>query len=127
MSYENVLICYCKLLWFSTAFYIFGKVLSFRQDFLFWKGGFHYGKQQAQKDNDLRFCDIHSYRHFHASVLIFSGVDPVSVSADLGHTAVSTTTSIYCHMFQEAQARTSDVIANALDFSKRKTDDRPAV
>ena len=66
-------------------------------------------------------------RHFHASVLIFSGVDPVSVSADLGHTAVSTTTSIYCHMFQEAQARTSDVIANALDFSKRKTDDRPAV
>lgn len=83
--------------------------------------------QDFCKKNDIRFCDIHSLRHFHASVLIFSGVDPVSVSADLGHTAVSTTTSIYCHMFQEAQARTSDVIANALDFSKRKTDDRPAV
>ena len=37
---------------------------------------------------------------------------------------------IYCHMFQEAQARTSDVIANALDFNKNKgttTADRPAV
>ena len=33
----------------------------------------------------------------------------------------------YCHMFQEAQARTSDVIANALNFSKRKTEERPAV
>ena len=79
------------------------------------------------RKNNIRFCDIHSLRHFHASVLIFSGVDPVSVSADLGHTAVSTTTSIYCHMFQEAQARTSDIIANALDFNKHKTDDRPAV
>lgn len=74
--------------------------------------------QDFCKKNDIRFCDIHSLRHFHASVLIFSGVDPVSVSADLGHTAVSTTTGIYVHMFQEAQARTSDIIANALDFSK---------
>ena len=35
-----------------------------------------------------------------------------------------TTTSTYVHMFQEAQARTSDVIEKALNFSKRKNDDQ---
>ena len=74
----------------------------------------------------MRFCDVHSMRHFHASLLIFAGVDPATVSADLGHSAISTTTSTYVHMFQEAQARTSDVIENALNFSKRKNDDQQA-
>ena len=77
--------------------------------------------------NGVPFYGIHSIRHFFASSLIHENVDLASVSSALGHTAVSTTTSIYCHMFQEAQARTSDIIANALDFNKRKTDDRPAV
>ena len=77
--------------------------------------------------NGMRFCDVHSMRHFHASLLIFAGVDPATVSADLGHSAISTTTGIYVHMFQEAQARTSDVIANALDFSKTdKTEEKKA-
>lgn len=77
--------------------------------------------------NGMRFCDVHSMRHFHASILIFAGVDPATVSADLGHSAISTTTGIYVHMFQEAQARTSDVIANALDFSKAdKTEEKKA-
>lgn len=60
--------------------------------------------------NSIRFCDIHSLRHLHASLLINAGVDVVAVSGDLGHSQVSTTTNIYCHMFQEAQARTSQAI-----------------
>lgn len=52
--------------------------------------------------NSIRFCDIHSLRHLHASLLINAGVDVVAVSGDLGHSQVSTTTNIYCHMFQEA-------------------------
>ena len=63
------------------------------------------------------------FGHFHASLLIFAGVDPVSVSADLGHTAVSTTTSLYCHMFREAQARNCDVIAKALNFDDDSPED----
>ena len=35
-----------------------------------------------------------------------------------------TTTSIYCHVFQQAQARASEAIANVLDF-KKKHDDEP--
>lgn len=70
--------------------------------------------------NNFRFCDIHSMRHFNASVLINAGVDAVAVSGALGHAQVSTTTNIYCHLFQEAQARTGDAVAEALNFSKNK-------
>lgn len=70
--------------------------------------------------NNMRFCDIHSFRHAHASILIQSGIDVATVSADLGHTNSGTTLGIYTHEFQEAQARTSDIIANALDFSKKR-------
>ena len=69
--------------------------------------------------NNVRFCDIHSLRHLHASLLINAGVDVVAVSGDLGHSQVSTTSNIYCHMFQEAQARTSNAIAEALSFDNK--------
>lgn len=72
------------------------------------------------KDHDFKFCTIHSFRHLHASLLINAGVDVVAVSGDLGHSQVSTTTNIYCHMFQEAQARTSQAIADALIFDKKE-------
>lgn len=59
-------------------------------------------------------------RHLHASMLINAGVDVVAVSGDLGHSQASTTTNIYCHMFQEAQARTSRAIADALIVDKKE-------
>lgn len=70
--------------------------------------------------NSIRFCDIHSLRHLHASMLINAGVDVVAVSGDFGHSHASTTTNIYCHMFQEAQGRTSRAIADALIFDKKE-------
>ncbi len=65
----------------------------------------------------LRFCDIHSLRHFNATVLIQSGIDAATVSSALGHSSISTTTSIYYHAFQEAQARTGPVIASVMNFT----------
>lgn len=70
--------------------------------------------------NNLRFCDLHSFRHAHASILIHAGVDVATVSADLGHSNSMTTLGIYTHEFQEAQARTSDIIAETLNFDKKK-------
>ncbi len=69
--------------------------------------------------NNFRFCDIHSLRHFYASALINEGVDAAAVSGALGHSVISTTTSIYCHVFQQAQARAGDAIASVLDFSSK--------
>lgn len=64
----------------------------------------------------MQFCDIHSLRHFNATVLIHSGIDAAAVSSALGHSSISTT-NIYCHAFNEAQARTGNAIAAALDFT----------
>lgn len=72
------------------------------------------------KRNSFRFCDIHSLRHLHASLLINAGVDMVSVSNDMGHSCVGTTSNIYCHMFQEAKARNCDAITKALSFDNKK-------
>ena len=68
--------------------------------------------------NNFRFCDIHSLRHFYASALINKGVDAAAVSGALGHSTITTTTSIYCHVFNQAQARAGEAIASVLDFHK---------
>ena len=73
------------------------------------------------KKNNFPFRDIHSLRHFYASALINEGIDVATVSSALGHSAISTTTSIYLHAFQDANARASEAIANVLDFSKKET------
>jgi len=73
------------------------------------------------KNNGMRFCGIHGFRHLHASLLIYAGVDVATVSADLGHVNSNTTLSVYTHEFDEVQARTSDVIEKALDFSTNKS------
>lgn len=79
----------------------------------FWLGEF------CEK-HDLPFYGLHSFRHLFCSLLVNQGVDIVTVSGALGHSCVSTTSNVYCHMFQEAQAKVSDAVANALDFSKNK-------
>lgn len=53
----------------------------------------------------------HTLRHTHASILIFQGVDPKTISARLGHTDVAFTLSVYGHLFpgkDEAAAREVD-------------------
>ena len=61
-----------------------------------------------------------AFRHFYASALINEGVDAAAVSGALGHSVISTTTSIYCHVVQQAQAKAGDAIASVLDFSSKK-------
>ena len=66
--------------------------------------------------NDLPFYGLHSFRHLFASLLVNQGVDIVTVSGALGHSTVSTTSNIYCHMIENSQERASEAIANALNF-----------
>ena len=73
--------------------------------------------------NDLPFYGIHSLRHFYASALINANVDAATVSSALGHSVISTTTSIYCHTFEEAQAKAGNAIASVLNFSPKKSDE----
>ena len=54
---------------------------------------------------------LHALRHSHASALIASGADPVTVSRRLGHGSPAVTMSVYAHMF----GRSDETAAAAMD------------
>lgn len=85
----------------------------------FWLGEF------CEK-HDLPFYGLHSFRHLFASLLVNQGVDIVTVSGALGHSTVSTTSNIYCHMLEESRAKVSDAVSSALDFSGKKNEPKGA-
>lgn len=66
------------------------------------------------KRTGMRFVNIHSFRHFNASVLINNGVDVQTVQGCLGHSSATTTLNIYAHSFQEAQAKAMDSVASCI-------------
>lgn len=68
----------------------------------------------------MRYVCNHSFRHFNASVLINNGVDVKTVQSCLGHSAPTTTLSIYCHTFQAAQIRAMDCVAETISFKPDK-------
>ena len=92
-----------------------------------YKGEPYKWQKKLTEEHGMRFCDIHSLRHFNATVLIRSGVDAAAVSSALGHSSISTTTNIYCHAFNEAQARTGEAIAAVLDFTSTKSETEPVI
>ncbi|MCM1276289.1 MAG: site-specific integrase [Lachnospiraceae bacterium] len=75
-----------------------------------------------------RFCErhnfpfhgIHQFRHLFCSLLVNQGVDIVTVSNALGHSSVTTTSSIYCHVLANSRAKVSEAISSALNFSGEK-------
>lgn len=85
----------------------------------FWLGEF------CEK-HDLPFYGLHSFRHLFASLLVNQGVDIVTVSGALGHSTVSTTSNIYCHMLEESRAKVSDAVSSALNFSCNKKEPKGA-
>lgn len=72
------------------------------------------------KREELRYVNVHSFRHLNASMLIRNGVDVRTVSAALEHSQTSTTLNIYAHAFDEAQAKASEAIADALNLDWKK-------
>ena len=58
---------------------------------------------------------VHSLRHFHASVTLQSGQNPVVVSKRLGHANVSITTNVYAHVLPGWQRQAADAFAQAMD------------
>lgn len=70
--------------------------------------------------NDLPFYGLHSFRHFAASALISAGLDVTTVSGALGHSCQTTTLNVYCHQFQNAQARVAEAMDGAFGFLDRR-------
>lgn len=70
------------------------------------------------KRHGLPHINPHGFRHTMASMLIFNGMDPVSVSHRLGHSETSTTVDIYSHMIADADSRATDLIGDAMNAKK---------
>ncbi|MBQ3842656.1 MAG: tyrosine-type recombinase/integrase [Ruminiclostridium sp.] len=62
----------------------------------------------------IRFCDIHSIRHYFASKLILGGIDIIRVSSASGHSSIATTQSTYLHEIKEYEARNSSIITDKI-------------
>lgn len=58
---------------------------------------------------------LHDLRHFHASLLLQSGQNPVLVSKRLGHSSVSMTLDIYGHLMPGWQREAAEVFAKAME------------
>lgn len=57
---------------------------------------------------------FHALRHTHASTLIASGLDPLTVSRRLGHTSGGFTLSVYAHLFSNTDDKAAAIMQAAL-------------
>lgn len=57
---------------------------------------------------------LHSLRHTNATLMIAGGEDVLTVSRRLGHAQASTTTNIYGHAIQAANAKAAETLQNIL-------------
>lgn len=61
----------------------------------------------------LRGITLHAWRHTHASQLIASGMDVLSISRRLGHGSPSITLDVYGHLFHASDDRAALVFEKA--------------
>jgi integrase len=74
------------------------------------KQGLHPALDRAK----LRRFTVHSLRHFHASVLILSGVPITEVAHRLGHSSPAVTMAIYAHFLRQVKGEATHVISDAM-------------
>ena len=77
--------------------------------------------KRFEKKYSLPHIHAHKFRHSMASVLYFSGADPVSVSKRLGHAQVSTTQDMYAHLIKQADTQSAERIADAIFRGDKKS------
>lgn len=75
--------------------------------------------ERFQDRYQLPHINPHKFRHTMASILIYSGVDTVTVSKRLGHAQVSTTQNTYAHLIQQADIESAECIADAIIRGKK--------
>ena len=73
---------------------------------------------------ELPPISLHALRHTHASQLVASGMDVLTISRRLGHSSPTITLGIYAHLFSNTDDRAADVIERA--FGKVLTNENGA-
>ncbi|MCH5193712.1 MAG: site-specific integrase [Oscillospiraceae bacterium] len=72
-------------------------------------------------DNELPNICLHSLRHTCATLLLASHTPISTVAQRLGHSTPATTSRIYIHAIQSAEAAAADTLHNILPLPKRAT------
>lgn len=68
---------------------------------------------------DLPQIHLHSLRHTNATLSIANGIAVTTIAGQLGHANANTTTKIYAHQIQSAQAAAADAMENLLNPEKQ--------
>ncbi|KAA9238609.1 site-specific integrase [Aerococcus tenax] len=63
------------------------------------------------KKYDLRFINVHGFRHTHCSLLFEAGVPMKDVKERLGHSNITTTMNIYTHVTKDSRKESADKFA----------------
>ena len=74
--------------------------------------------RKFERRHHLPHIHAHKFRHSMASILYYSGADPVSISKRLGHAQVSTTQDMYSHLIRQADTQSAERIADAIFRNK---------
>ena len=73
--------------------------------------------------NGLPHVTLHGLRHTYASILHSKGVDMANISAELGHSNLTTTANIYTHIFNSASASSRGIADTVNGFLSENSDD----
>ena len=73
---------------------------------------------RLEKRCGLPRVTLHGLRHTYASLLHAQGVDMANISAELGHSNLSTTMNIYTHMFQSASNASKGIAKTVNSFTE---------
>jgi integrase len=69
---------------------------------------------RARSALKLPAVSFHAFRHTHASMLLWRGVDVLTVSRRLGHANASITLNVYGHLIEGADAAAAKAIEGVL-------------
>lgn len=68
----------------------------------------------AVRSKKLPIVTLHALRHTHASQLIASGLDVVTVSRRIGHSNPTITLTVYAHLFGNTDERAANIVEAAM-------------
>jgi integrase len=77
--------------------------------------------QHVVNAKQLPQVSLHALRHSHASALIASGQDVVTVSRRLGHSSPTVTLAVYAHLFDKTDQAAANAIEAILKPAKNKS------
>src|SRR3974390_3566920 len=76
--------------------------------------------QQAMAALKIKGVTLHSLRHTHASQLIASGMDVLTISCRLGHGSPTITIGVYGHLFSNTDERAAQMVEAAFGKTLRE-------